>query len=102
MKILFAASEFESCGLYQMIVMRYGIIPIVRATGGLRDTVKNVKLNNDFTGFERTVIGNGFTFFDYNSKKFLAAIKRTLNFYQNKKIWRKIQINAMSQDFSWH
>ncbi|MDD5626139.1 MAG: glycogen/starch synthase [Patescibacteria group bacterium] len=100
--IFLMPSKFEPCGLCQMIAMRYGTIPIVRATGGLRDTVKNVKLNNDLSGLNKRVIGNGFSFSDYNSQKFLVAIKRALKFYQNKKIWRKIQINAMSQDFSWH
>ncbi|MFA5051417.1 MAG: glycogen/starch synthase, partial [Patescibacteria group bacterium] len=95
-------SKFEPCGLCQMIAMRYGTIPIVRATGGLRDTVKNVKLNNDLLDLNKRVIGDGFSFSDYNSQKFLVAIKRALNFYQNKKIWRKIQINAMNQNFSWH
>jgi len=79
-------SLFEPCGLGQMISMRYGTIPIVRAIGGLKDTV-NYK--------------TGFIFEKYQAKKLLETIKKSLKIYQNKKDWRQMQINAMKQDFSW-
>lgn len=86
-------SRFEPCGLGQMISMRYGSIPIVRRTGGLADTVQ------DFD--PRTELGTGFVFDTYDRWGLFTAIVRALEHYKNPDRWRKIQVQAMSQDFSW-
>lgn len=86
-------SLFEPCGLGQMIALRYGSIPIVRETGGLRDTVIPF---NEFTGE-----GNGFCFSNYNADDFLYTIKRALDFYKQKEIWAHIVKNAQMSDYSW-
>ncbi len=80
-------SSFEPCGLGQMIAMRYGTIPIVRATGGLKDTVKHKK--------------TGFVFKDYNSKALEKVFDLSLKIFKDKKSLNKMIKNAMSQDFSW-
>ena len=88
-------SQFEPCGLSQMIDMRYGTIPIVRETGGLRDTVLSY---NDFNGE-----GNGFTFFNYNAHDMLHTIERACEYYKNyPEIWKKLQMRGMNGDFSWN
>ena len=88
-------SQFEPCGLSQMIAMRYGSVPIVRETGGLRDTVLSY---NDFNGE-----GNGFTFFNYNAHDMLHTIERAVEYYKEKpEIWKKMQERGMNADFSWN
>lgn len=84
-------SQNEPCGLAQMIAMRYGTIPIVRETGGLRDSVKDCGGEN----------GNGFTFKTYNAHDMLGACLRAQQLYNDKKAWRKLVISAMKCDFSW-
>ena len=92
--IFLMPSQFEPCGLSQMISMRYGTVPIVRETGGLRDTVLSY---NDYTG-----AGNGFTFFNYNAHDMLHTIQRALHYYWNRKdIWQLLQQRGMNGDFSW-
>lgn len=86
-------SRFEPCGLGQLIAMRYGTIPIVRATGGLKDTVMPY---NSATGQ-----GTGFLFDNFKSSEFLAAIEKSLKVYQNKEAWLHLIKNAMQKDFSW-
>ncbi len=87
-------SQFEPCGLSQMIAMRYGTVPIVRETGGLRDTVLSY---NEVTGE-----GNGFTFFNYNAHDMLHTIERAADYYRNHRdIWEKLQIRGMRGDYSW-
>ena len=87
-------SQFEPCGLSQMIAMRYGTVPIVRETGGLRDTVLSY---NDFSGE-----GNGFTFFNYNAHDMLHTIERAVDYYRNHPdIWKKLQMRGMNGDYSW-
>ncbi|MDD2429444.1 MAG: glycogen synthase GlgA [Eubacteriales bacterium] len=87
-------SQYEPCGLSQMIAMRYGTIPLVRETGGLRDTVLSY---NEFTGS-----GNGFSFFNYNAHDMLHTIQRALHYYFNKKdVWQILQERGMNADFSW-
>ena len=87
-------SQFEPCGLSQMIAMRYGSVPIVRETGGLRDTVLSY---NEFTGD-----GNGFTFFNYNAHDMLHTIERAADYYRNHPdIWAKLQNRGMTGDYSW-
>ncbi len=88
-------SRFEPCGLGQQIAMRYGAVPVARAVGGLKDTIKNVD------DFQKEVAGTGFLFEKYDSREFLQAIKRALDVFQDKKAWRQIQLNGMGQDFSW-
>ena len=87
-------SQFEPCGLSQMIAMRYGSIPIVRETGGLRDTVLSY---NEFNGE-----GNGFTFFNYNAHDMLHTIERASDYYRNRKdVWKTLQERGMKGDYSW-
>lgn len=87
-------SRFEPCGLSQLIAMRYGCLPIVRETGGLKDTV--IPYN------EETKTGYGFSFTNYNAHDMLYTINRALEFYRNKPIWNQLRKSAMKQDFSWH
>lgn len=87
-------SQFEPCGLSQMIAMRYGTVPVVRETGGLRDTVLSY---NEFTGE-----GNGFTFFNYNAHDMLHTIQRAAEYYHHEPdVWKKLQERGMNGDYSW-
>ena len=87
-------SKSEPCGLSQMNAMRYGTVPVVHATGGLRDTVPPADENGQG--------GLGFTFQSYNGDDFLHAVRRCLNLYhQNRDGFRALQYTDMSQDFSW-
>ncbi|MEI7993305.1 MAG: glycogen synthase GlgA [Methylococcaceae bacterium] len=90
-------SRFEPCGLNQMYSQRYGTIPIVRKTGGLADTVTDTlpaTIAND--------TASGIVFNEASSGALLEAIKRALILYSSAGTWKKIQINAMKKDFSWH
>ena len=88
-------SKSEPCGLSQMNAMRYGTIPVVHATGGLKDTVPPADENGQG--------GLGFTFQSYNADDFLASLKRALDLYNhNREGFRALQRTAMSQDFSWN
>jgi starch synthase len=87
-------SRFEPCGLGQMIAMRYGSVPIVRATGGLADTVK------DFD--PRSSEGNGFSFAAYDRWALFATVVRALENYKYRDTWRKLQVRGMTADFSWN
>ncbi len=87
-------SLFEPCGLSQMISMRYGTIPIVRETGGLKDTVKPY---NEYTGE-----GNGFSFANINAHEFLFITKYASDLYRHhKNVWNGLVRSAMSGDYSW-
>jgi starch synthase len=86
-------SQYEPCGLSQMISMRYGTIPIVRQTGGLKDSVVSY---NKFTEE-----GNGFGFVNFNAHEFLFIIKDALKLYHDKEKWTKLMKNAMKSDNSW-
>ena len=86
-------SLFEPCGLSQLMSLRYGTVPIVRETGGLKDTVIPY---NKFTGK-----GIGFTFSDYNSYDMLQAIYRALDAYKDKKAFKNIIAQGMKMDYSW-
>jgi len=86
-------SQFEPCGLSQMIALRYGTPPIVRATGGLRDTV--------FPYNEYTNEGNGFAFENYNAHDMLHTIRYALGVYENKERLASLCVRAMSQDLSF-
>ena len=88
-------SKFEPCGLAQMIALRYGNIPIVRETGGLKDTVWPY---NEFEG-----TGTGFSFANYNAHEMLNIIRYAKHiFYDKKREWNKIVDRAMAVDFSWN
>lgn len=87
-------SFFEPCGLGQLIALRYGTIPIVRETGGLRDTVVPY---NEYTGY-----GNGFSFSNYNADELYNIIKYALFIYSNKDKWNRLIKNAMNSDNSWN
>ena len=86
-------SEFEPCGLSQMISLRYGTVPIVYKTGGLADTVKS------FSALHRD--GNGFVFTRYDQKSFLAAVKKALAAYADGVSRQRLCQNAFASDFSW-
>ncbi len=87
-------SQFEPCGLSQLIALRYGTIPIVRETGGLRDTVLSY---NKYTGE-----GNGFSFFNYNAHDMLNVIRRACKYYgEHKDVWALLQQRGMTGDYSW-
>jgi len=86
-------SHYEPCGLNQMYSLKYGTVPIVRATGGLSDTIQEFD--------PATGNGNGFVFVNYDSKELLKAINRAVATYQNQEVWQKIMKNGMAQDFSW-
>lgn len=86
-------SKYEPCGLSQMISFRYGTIPVVRQTGGLKDSVQEFDL--------KTGSGSGFTFEEYRAEYFLAAIKRALAAYKNKGAWEKLIGKVLKLDFSW-
>jgi starch synthase len=86
-------SRFEPCGLGQMIAMRYGSIPVVRATGGLKDSVQPY---NEYTGE-----GNGFSFGPYNGHDMIHTLKMALNLFANKEVWVPMMKRAMKTDFSW-
>lgn len=87
-------SKFEPCGLSQIIAMRYGTLPIVRETGGLKDTVIPY---NEFTGE-----GTGFSFSNFNGDEMGDAVFRAARlFWDNRDVWNRLVTQAMSQDFSW-
>ena len=86
-------SRFEPCGLGQMIAMRYGSVPIVRNTGGLADTVEDYD--------PATGRGNGFVFEEYDAEALLGAVKRALDAYRRKDLWRRLMERGMRADFSW-
>lgn len=86
-------SKFEPCGIVQMEAMRYGSIPIVRAVGGLNDTVENFDPKKNS--------GTGFVFKDFDKWQFFAQIIRALEVYNHKAVWLGLQKRAMSRDFSW-
>ncbi len=86
-------SLFEPCGIGQMLAMRYGTLPIVRETGGLKDTVTPY---NQYTSE-----GNGFSFANYNAHEMLYCIQNAVNVYKNKEKWQQLVINAMETDSSW-
>ena len=86
-------SRFEPCGLNQMYSLKYGTVPIVRAAGGLDDTIEN---------FEREPLrGNGFKFYEYDSGRLLEKIDEALLVYAERDVWRALMLNGMRADFSW-
>ena len=91
--IFLVPSRYEPCGLNQLISFRYGSVPVVRATGGLRETVKDVSLD------ART--GNGFLFKEYTSHALLGAVKEAVRCYKKARMWKRIMLNGLKEDYSW-
>jgi starch synthase len=91
--IFLMPSRFEPCGLNQMYSLRYGTVPVVRAVGGLVDTVKPHNPKNGQ--------GTGFLFSDYQPAAMMHALLSALAAYPNKKLWTRLQKNGMKADFSW-
>lgn len=86
-------SRFEPCGIVQIEAMRYGAVPIVRNVGGLSDTVEN------FDSLKGT--GNGFVFNEFSEYSLYGQIVRAYEIFKNKVLWKKLQINGMTSDYSW-
>lgn len=86
-------SRFEPCGLAQLISLKYGTIPIVRRTGGLKDSI--IPFN------QYTLEGNGFGFENYDSNDMSCVIDLAINVYKDKKVWKSLVKRGMTQDFSW-
>lgn len=91
--VLLMPSLFEPCGIGQLIALRYGTIPIVRETGGLKDTIQS------YNEIEDT--GNGFSFSNYNAHDMLHVIEYALKVYSDKKKWKKLIERAMKTNYSW-
>jgi starch synthase len=91
--IVLVPSRYEPCGLNQLYSFRYGSVPVVRATGGLRETVKPFSA--------KTLKGNGFLFREYSSEALVEAVKRALRWYKKTKMWKMIMQNGLTEDFSW-
>ncbi len=90
--VLMIPSRYEPCGLTQMIAMRYGCIPVARATGGLKDTIQDSLPGQP---------GTGFLFNRASPVEFAKALRRALRTYTDKQEWKTMQLNGMRQDFSW-
>jgi starch synthase len=86
-------SRYEPCGLNQMYSLKYGTIPVVRATGGLDDTIKEFD--------NKTKKGNGFKFAEYSSQALIKEMQRALEVYSRQERWLKLVKNGMREDFSW-
>jgi starch synthase len=86
-------SRYEPCGLTQIYALKYGTVPVVRATGGLDDTIV------PFDPLTRE--GNGFKFASYTADAFVSAIRQAVNLFQDPRIWKRIMANGMKADFSW-
>ncbi len=92
--IFLMPSRFEPCGLNQMYSLRYGTVPVVRATGGLRDTVHEYDATRES--------GNGFTFKEYSAEEMLASLRRAVALYsENPQGWSKLRARGMKEDHSW-
>ena len=87
-------SRYEPCGLTQMYALKYGSVPIVRAVGGLNDTIVQFDKGSDE--------GNGFKFHDYDAKALYRSIKQAVSLYDNSKIWKKLRSKGMKSNFSWN
>ena len=91
--IFLMPSRYEPCGLNQIYSLKYGTVPVVRATGGLDDTVENFDVQHG--------TGTGFKFSEYTGAAFLYAVKQALHHFADERIWKRIQLNGMVKDFSW-
>ncbi|MFH1645923.1 MAG: glycogen/starch synthase [Candidatus Omnitrophota bacterium] len=88
------ASRYEPCGLGQLISFKYGAVPVVRSTGGLADTVKELDVVNG--------TGEGFVFYDNSSESLFKTMKHAVEVFENKKVWSKLVKKIVSYDFSWN
>jgi starch synthase len=87
-------SRYEPCGLNQIYSLKYGTVPVVRATGGLDDTIDQFD--------PATGRGTGFKFQAYDGSALLECVRQAISVYRNEPaVWRRIQLNGMAQDFSW-
>jgi starch synthase len=86
-------SRYEPCGLNQIYSLRYGTVPVVRATGGLDDTIQNFS--------PKTHQGTGFKFDEYSGGALLVSIRAALKAYRDPKLWQAIQATGMAKDYSW-
>ena len=86
-------SRYEPCGLNQIYSLKYGTVPIVRATGGLDDTIESFDLESG--------TGTGFKFEEYSGAALVRCVQRALQLYEDERIWKRIQLNGMAKDFSW-
>jgi len=86
-------SRYEPCGLNQMYALKYGTVPVVRAVGGLADTVSDYN--------PRTGEGTGFVFEDYTPEAMIAAVRRAVSLFPRKQVWVKLMKAGMRADFSW-
>jgi starch synthase len=87
-------SRYEPCGLNQIYSLRYGTVPIVRATGGLDDTIEQFDA--------ATGLGTGFKFSAYQGSALLGSVREALEIFANGKAWRQLQLNGMAKDYSWN
>jgi len=92
--IFLMPSRYEPCGLNQIYSLRYGTVPVVRATGGLDDTIDQFDLENG--------TGTGFKFLEYSGGALMHAIRQALHHYSDEGVWKRIQLNGMAKDFSWN
>jgi starch synthase len=86
-------SQYEPSGLNQMYSLKYGTVPIVRATGGLDDSIEPFDVEHG--------TGTGFKFKEYTGEALLYAVRQALHHYMDERIWKRIQLNGMAKDFSW-
>ena len=86
-------SRYEPSGLNQMYSLKYGTVPIVRATGGLDDSIEPFDVEHG--------TGTGFKFYEYSGDALLYAVRQALHHYMDERIWKRIQLNGMAKDFSW-
>ncbi len=91
--IFLMPSRYEPCGLNQMYSLKYGTVPLVRATGGLEDTIENYN--------PKTGEGTGFKFLRYTSRDFVDTVRRALAVFQDREGWKGLMIRGMKADFSW-
>src|SRR5215467_14861294 len=86
-------SRYEPSGLNQMYSLKYGTVPVVRATGGLDDSIQTFDVEHG--------TGTGFKFKEYSGEALLYAVRQALHHYMDERIWKRIQLNGMAKDFSW-
>ncbi len=86
-------SRYEPCGLNQIYSLKYGTVPVVRATGGLDDTIEEWN--------EEQGTGTGFKFYGYSASDLLAAVDRALTVFKDKESWKKLMLDGMAQNYSW-
>jgi starch synthase len=86
-------SRYEPCGLNQIYSLKYGTVPIVRATGGLDDTIEAFDIEHG--------TGTGFKFVEYIGAAMMRSVRQALHLFMDERIWQRIQLNGMAKDFSW-